>query len=164
MDTILGLPLHALVVHVSVILVPLAAAGHIVTGWRQKWRSSYALPLLLLALAGAAAAVLATQSGEALQSHIRTAAAAAGARARFGDHPEEGETARNFALLFAATVAAFWGLDRWGERLSIPGWTRMVVYSAASGVGLVAITTIVIAGHSGAALVWKDLGNFVRPS
>jgi hypothetical protein len=27
--------------------------------------------------------------------------------------------------------------------------------------GVVAIATIIIAGHSGAALVWKDVGNFV---
>jgi hypothetical protein len=147
-----------LVVHAAVIFVPLAALGILVTGWRKDWRKSYTFPLLLIALAGAAAAVIAAASGEDLEESIREAA---NQRVRFGDHPEEGETGRNFTLLFAFAVAAFWAIQQWGSRFQLKPWSQTAAYVVASGVGIIALTTIVIAGHSGAALVWKDVGNFV---
>lgn len=158
--TIFGLPLHILVVHAAVIFVPLAALGILVTGWREQWRKSYTFPLLLIAVAGAVAAVLAASSGEELEESIREAA---NQRVRFGEHPEEGETARNFTLLFAFAVAAFWAVQQWGSRFQLKPWSQTVAYVAASGFGVIALVTIVLAGHSGAALVWKDVGNFVSP-
>src|SRR3954469_25224130 len=90
-DKIAGLPLHPLVVHLVVILVPLAAVGVVLTCWRPGWRESYLLPLTALAIVGAIAALVTTNSGEALESSIRHAASASGTRARLGDHPDQGE-------------------------------------------------------------------------
>lgn len=156
--TIFGLPLHVLVVHAAVVFVPLAAVGILVTGWREDWRKSYTFPLLLIAVAGAIAAVIAASSGEDLEESIREAA---NQRVRFGDHPQEGDTARNFTLLFAFAVAAIWAIQQWGSWFQMKPWSQTVAYVAASTFGIIALAIIVIAGHSCAALVWKDLGNFV---
>jgi len=94
-DSVFGLPVHPLVVHVAVVLVPLAAFALIALGWKGEWRQRYALPIAVLALAGGAAAILAASSGETLVSSVRQAA---GTRVGFGEHPEQGDAARLFAV------------------------------------------------------------------
>ncbi len=161
-DTIFGIPLHPLVVHVAVVLVPLAALALIAVGWRKEWRKVYMLPIVLMALAGAGAAMLAAQTGEAIQGTVREAARAVGQRANFGDHPQNGNVAEIAALLFAMTAVGFWAIDQWGDRFQLKPWMPKAAYAVSSIVGLFAVLTIVIAGHSGAVLVWKDVGNYVH--
>jgi hypothetical protein len=156
-----GLPAHPLIVHVAVILVPLAAIGLLATGWRSSWRRRYALPLVLIAGAGAVAAFLAAQSGEALEQSVRQAARVAGARADLGDHPEDGQRAEQVAFLLAAVTLGVWVIDGWWERWRLPHWAPRAAYLVAVVPSLAAILVMVSAGHSGAALVWKDLGNYV---
>lgn len=157
-DSISGLPLHALVVHVAVVLVPLAALAFILLGWKAEWRQHYALPVAVLAVGGAAAAILAAATGGSLEETIREAA---GTRVRFGEHPEQGDSARLFAVIFAIGAVGLWTLEAWRERLGLQSWTSTATYAVSSLVGVIAIATMVVAGHSGAALVWKDVGNFV---
>jgi Predicted membrane protein (DUF2231) len=157
-DSISGVPLHPLVVHAAVVLIPLAALALIALGWKQEWRRHYALPIALLAIAGAVAALIASATGENLESTIRQAA---GTRVRFGDHPEQGDTAKVFAVIFAMGATGVWALEAYRERLRLQAWTATAAYAGSSVLGAIAIATIVIAGHSGAALAWKDVGNFV---
>ena len=42
-----------------------------------------------------------------------------------------------------------------------PSWAPTAAYVLGCLVGVVALFTVISAGHSGSALVWKDLGNFV---
>jgi hypothetical protein len=131
-------------------------------GWRGQWRRQYGLHIAGLAMVGAVAVLLAAQTGESLEHSVREAARATGTpRVSFGDHPEQGSTARIFAVLFAIGAAGLWVLETWRERLRLQTWTAPAAYAATSVLGLAAVVTIVIAGHSGAALVWKDVGNFV---
>ena len=159
-NTLLGLPAHALLVHAAVILVPLAAIALLVTGWKASWRKHYSLPVAILAVAGAVFAFLAKESGEPLEHSVKEAARAAGANARFGDHPEQGDTAFVFALLFAAAAVAFWAVDRYHEKFSWPKQSGRIAYGVALIPAALALVTIAIAGHSGAKLVWKDVGSF----
>lgn len=158
--TIFNLPVHALVVHAAVIFVPLAAIALVATGWRSTWRRHYSLPVALLAVAGATAAFIAAQSGGDLQSAIKDAAKASGVRARFGEHPEQGDTAQIAAIAFAITAVAFWAVDRWGRRIGLPTWVPAVMYGAGVLVAAAATLTMVNAGHSGATLVWENLGTY----
>jgi hypothetical protein len=165
-DEVAGLPLHALIVHFAVVLVPLAAVGLIATGWRAEWRRRYALAIALVAVAGAAAAFVAAQSGASLAHTVRQSAAASGQRLALGEHPEQGDNAEVAAIVFAVAAALFFALEQWGDRISVLGpelarWRPMAAYVAASVTALIALVTMVIAGHSGATLVWKDVGNFV---
>lgn len=160
LDTLAGLPAHPLLVHAAVVLVPLAAIGLAATGWKPAWRKAYSLPVALIALAGAVFAFLAKESGEPVEHAVKRAAEAAGTRARFGDHPEQGDTAFVFAFLFALAAVGFWAVDRYGQRRNFPAWAPTVAYAAAVLVGAVALITMTVAGHSGAQLVWKDVGSF----
>ena len=63
MYTVAGLPLHPLVVHAVVVLLPLAAVGTLAAAARPAWRRVLAIPTLLVALAGAVAVPLASSSG-----------------------------------------------------------------------------------------------------
>lgn len=59
------LPLHVLVIHVAVVLLPTAALSAIVFALVPKWRWFLRWPVLLLALGSAAVAFVARQSGKA---------------------------------------------------------------------------------------------------
>jgi len=165
-EKIAGLPVHALVVHFAVVLVPLAAIALLATGWKAEWRKRYALAIALIAIAGAAAAYVAAQTGQELEHTVRQSAAAAGARASFGEHPGQGDNAEVASIFFAVAATAFFGLEQAGDRLDALGgevmrWRPAATYVAGSVFAVVALTMMVIAGHSGAALVWKDVGNYV---
>jgi hypothetical protein len=158
LDKIFGLPAHPLLVHAAVVLVPLAALAWIGTGWRDAWRRAYYLPITLLALGGAGAAFLAKQSGEPLAESVRHAGK------RVGEHPEQGDTAFVFAVLFAAACVAVFAWQRFGatlrERLGLsslrlPFDDDVILYAASLPLAVLAIWFMIAAGHSGATLVWK---------
>ena len=54
-----GVPAHPLMVHVAVVLVPLAALALIAVGWNRAWRHQYYLPIALVSVAGAVGAFFA---------------------------------------------------------------------------------------------------------
>ena len=157
---VFGLPAHPLIVHAAVVLIPLAAIGLLGLGWKPAWRHQFGLSIAVIAIAGAGAAFLAAATGESIEGTIRDAA---GTRVNFGEHPEQGELARNISLLFAAAACAMWAVETYKERLNLKPWLPVATYLGASALGVVAVASIVVAGHSGAALVWKDVGNFVTP-
>ena len=159
-NTLAGLPAHALLVHAAVVLVPLATIALAATGWKAAWRKTYSLPVAILAMAGAVFAFLAKQTGEPLQHSLRVAGEAAGQQVRFGDHPEQGDTAFFFAMVFGFVAVAFWAIDRYREKWDLPKWSPMAAYGVALIPAALALITMVVAGHSGATLVWKDLGTF----
>jgi hypothetical protein len=160
LDKLAGLPAHALLVHAAVVLVPLAAIALAALCWKAEWRKHYSLPVALLSVGAAVFAYLAKSSGEPLEDRVEDAAEAAGVRARFGDHPEQGDTAFIFALLLAIAAVGVWLVDRYGARWGLPKRSPMVVYALALVPAALALITMIVAGHSGAELVWKDLGTF----
>lgn len=164
LSSLLGLPAHPLVVHAAVILVPLAVLAFVATGWRRSWRQHYSLPVALIALAGGFFAFLADQSGEPLEHAVRDAATAAGdGRPRFGEHPEQGEQAFILAALFGLAAVAFWLVNTYGPKKmgeDFPEMAPIITYAIVAVVGLGALFAMIAAGHSGAQLVWKDVGSY----
>ena len=69
--TINGLPLHPLLVHAVVVLLPLAAVGSIIIALVPKWRRRYWLPVLVLAVLGIGAVPITQQAGEALYDKLK---------------------------------------------------------------------------------------------
>ncbi len=136
--------------------VPLAAAAFVLTMWRDTWRRGYASLVAAGAAAGATGAVLAAQSGEALEETLRRTAPT---RPRFGEHPEQGDTAEILAVVFAIIAITVWALDRWGA----PPRIQRAAYVVGTLVAVAATATMVIVGDSGARLVWEQLGTFVSP-
>ena len=159
-ETILGLPAHPLVVHAAVILVPLAVIAFAVLCWKAEWRKAYLLPVTVLSIAGGVSAFIAKQTGEPLQRSIRDAARAAGQSSRLGEHPEQGDTAFVWAFLFMVAVVGYWAVLRWGPKWNVPAWAPKAGYFVVLVPAAIALLTMMVAGHSGATLVWKDLGTF----
>ena len=163
LNKILGLPLHALVVHFAVVLVPLAAVGVLTIAFRPDWRQRYLLPIALIAILGAGAAFVAAQSGESLESTVKASARESGASANFSEHPEQGNRAEILAIVLPAGTVGLLVMEQPLARQR--GITDLQVNGAVVACAVVAVLALgamIIAGHSGAALVWKDVANFVR--
>ena len=109
MDTLFGLPAHPLLVHIPVVMVPLAAVGALVVVCSKKLRRSIGWLVALFAIVGGFGAALAANAGEGLRDRVpRTA--------NMRHHAQLGETARNFSLLFMLVVVGYLALDWWLAR------------------------------------------------
>ena len=147
-DTILGLPVHALVVHAVVILVPLSAAGVVAIAAVPRWRERFGTLVLLVSTAALVTVPVATRSGEKLEERI----GAKGVVARqIEDHRDIGE------LVLWPTLA-MWvlaiGLVLISRRGSSKGAVTVVAVLAAL-VAIVAAGVVVRAGHLGSTAVWS---------
>lgn len=144
MDEILGLPVHPLVVHAVVVLVPLTTVGLAVAVVSRPWAERLRVVLAGLSVLAAGSAVVARQSGESLLARV----------------PGSAEVARHsdlasglpWLLVALAVLTVGWA---WGHA----GGRR---YATAAGVAaliaaLAATVWTVLAGHSGAVSVWGDL-------
>jgi uncharacterized cupredoxin-like copper-binding protein len=156
----LGLPLHPLVVHLAVVLVPLASLAVLIIFWREAWRQSHAGAAAVLAFVAALVAVLAAQSGSELKSDVLRASAEAGVRARFGQHPDYGLATEIAALALAFGAAIVWAGTTPRLRPKLPHLWSTATYVAAAVPAVVALVAVGLAGHSGASLVWRDLGTY----
>ncbi|MGL5929922.1 MAG: DUF2231 domain-containing protein [Dermatophilaceae bacterium] len=153
-DTVLGLPVHILVIHAVVVLAPVAGLTAVGYGARPAWRAVLRWPLVALVVIAAASSFVAAESGEALESRLRDIGLAGAALEAVEEHAEAGELARNVAalLLVVALVAALW-LARPGSS----GATAVVVSVMLAVVGVGVVVTTVVAGHRGSSAVWSDL-------
>jgi hypothetical protein len=69
-DTFRGLPVHALVVHAVLVLVPLGALGVIAIAIVPKWRQRFGIAVLAILTAGLIAVPVATRSGQHLFDRV----------------------------------------------------------------------------------------------
>ena len=158
MDEIFGLPAHPLLVHGAVVLVPLAAVGvALIAFWpTARFRLGYAV--LLIAAAGAMAAILGQQSGEPFEERVKETELVK-------EHAELGETGTTAGVLVFVAAVAVVGTDFALRRRALASaedatsttGTRvtsivvgLVALALATG-GAVQMTRI---GHSGAKAAW----------
>jgi uncharacterized membrane protein len=149
-DTITGLPVHPLVVHAVIVLLPLTALGAIVVAVKPAWNRRYGWLVLAGAVVSFGSAVVAKESGEALASRVGFPA----------DHVDAGGRVPFVALVLFIVIAVLWWLDRRSEERDGVG---KVVAVASVLVAVVAIVSAVIAGHSGATAVWKPIVDNTSP-
>jgi hypothetical protein len=158
-----GIPLHPLVVHAVVVLLPLSAVGAVVIAVRRSWRRSLGIPVLLLALAGVAAVPMATTTGSQLY-------AALGVQNPVIElHMQRASWLLPVALAFLvllggavltelATVRAEVGAH--AAPAATP--TRYRIATGLSAVaaltGLAVIAIVVLIGHAGSTAVWQGIG------
>lgn len=150
-----GLPLHFLVVHVVVVLGPLAGLTGLVYALVPRWRWLLRWPLVVLGVVVAIAAVVAVQAGEAFLD-VRPELAPL-----VVEHQEWGELLRGVALVFVAVaLLAAWALggpsalvSGRGARESrgVLGWIALALLVTASAAVLV---LVFLAGDSGSRAVW----------
>ena len=150
-----GLPLHPLVVHVVVVLGPLAGAVGLVYALVARWRWLLRWPLVVLAVLVAAAALVAAQAGESLlDSRPELAPLVA-------DHEDWGQLLRTWSLcLVPVSLLAAWAqggpspLASGGggrESKAALGWVAGLLLVVGS-VGLAVL--VFLAGDSGSRAVW----------
>lgn len=163
LETIGGIPLHPLVVHVPVILVPLAFLGSIVALARSRWRS-WALPLTAIFAGVSLVGVqLAIQSGEGLEEILDEESAL------IEQHAQLAEQARPLVFLFflaAAAAAIVWWLltrdrEEGADASRVATLRKLVIPLCALSVLTGALSTVWIyrTGHTGAESVWDESGD-----
>ena len=168
MDHINGLPLHPLIVHIPVAMLPLAFLGVAVMMIRRAWYERYRWVVLVIGAIGTLGAILAAATGESLESDVRRTEGASALRS-IHEHAEAGDVARTVAILFFVALAAWvtipWYLDRRTARQDSGGSghdargttvTRTALMIATAVLATASVVTVYQAGHSGATSVWHD--------
>ena len=162
-DELGGLPAHPLVVHLPVVLIPLATLGVIAMAIRPKWLRTFGPVVAGMAGVGFVAAVLAASTGEALEDDFRASGQTISDTLR--DHAEMGEGARLFAGLFFVVVLAWVLFARWRTRAGEERATAVAKRPRHVGVALAvlavlaggtATVSVYLTGHSGATSVWEE--------
>jgi cytochrome b involved in lipid metabolism len=143
-DLITGLPVHIFANHFVVVLLPLAVFALILVVAFPRLRQNYRYPAVGLAIAGAVSAIIAEQSGEALEARVGVAQA----------HAEWGEMLPPAAVALAGLSVIWLILSRMSS--SLGKILAAVVGGVVIIVGVVAVVITVLAGHSGAQSVWGD--------
>jgi uncharacterized membrane protein len=163
-DTIGGIPLHPLIVHGVVVLVPLAALLVLVTALSPRIRQWAGILTPIVATLALVMVPFATQSGEALEERVPETALVE-------EHAELGESLVFFVLFLAVAAWALWFVDR-RRRATASGGSGvgaargrgpvMLAIMVVSVVAVLATTVQVVRiGHSGAASVWDGVGQQV---
>lgn len=148
MDLITSLPVHILVIHAVVVLVPLAAIGACLVIFIPKLRPAYT-PLVFATIAiSVITSYIATESGEALSERVGLPLA----------HAEYGERLFRLVLLLAILFTA-WFLIEKRTQLQSKTKTRLTttlkVLISIAAIGCLILT--VLTGHSGAKASWGQV-------
>lgn len=140
-DTVLGLPVHALVVHGVVVLLPLMAIITAVVACVPRWRARAAWPVAVIDAGMVAMTLVARQSGEALQARLGAQVAQ--------EHAAIGRNLIWFALaMFLASLVV--AVVRGSQRATLGAVLAVVA-------GAFAIWWTVRVGHTGADALWKGI-------
>ncbi len=164
MLTIDGIPIHPLLVHAVVVLLPLAALGSIAIALVPRWRQRYAWPVLGVTLAGVAAVPVAKQAGEDFQAALAKNGVQDPA---IQTHADLGAMLLPIALGFGVAVIALLVAGRLADREraaeapTTKTWRVISVIVSVLVVLLAAGTTVqtIRAGHSGSSAVWSGVGS-----
>ena len=152
--TFFGLPLHPLIVHATVVIVPLAAVTVVLAVVLPRFRR-WAGPLpALLSLAALVLTPLSTSTGESLEEDLPESSL-------IEKHAELGDQLLWFTIALFAFSAAYWWFERRAEtarRLTTVVGVLAVIAALATGVQVARI------GHSGAKAAWGDTASAAQPA
>jgi len=148
-DLVNGLPIHPLVVHAVVVLLPLAVLGTIAIAVRPAWRTRYGVLVVACAAVATALVPVATSSGEALEKHVGDP----------GKHAALGDQLIWFAIpLLVLATALVWLANRAERGRATPGprWLPTAVAVLAAVAALASAVQVYRIGDSGARAAWGD--------
>ena len=143
-DLVFGLPLHILVNHAVVVLIPLGVIAMILMIFVPRLRRHYAYVSVGLLVVGALAAIVAEKSGESLANRVGSP----------GIHQEWGE--RLVAVAWAlVAVSVVWAILL---RFTNTAARVAAVVAAVAVVALAgaSVVLVILAGHSGAEVTWQN--------
>jgi uncharacterized membrane protein len=157
-----GLPLHPLVVHLVVGLVPLSALLSIAFAVVPRWRWLVRWPAVATVVGAVAATWVGRLSGEALLEARPFLLDGDPLRSQVQSHQQLGELLSLAVLPFAAAVLfAAWSLPgesplvsgRGAQGSRLPAADRVLPVLVV-GLALTALVLVVLAGDAGARAVW----------
>jgi hypothetical protein len=139
-----GLPLHPLLVHSAVVLVPLVAIGGLVMSYLPSFSRRHGKLILIVALVAQVSVFLAKMSGEAFSEILDK---------EVEKHAQLGEITPFVTIPMVVLIYLRWRMDRSGSS------TGSVLIRRLTSVALVlasvaSLVVIFLVGHSGASSVW----------
>jgi hypothetical protein len=151
LDTIFGLPMHPLIVHATVVLVPTATLLVALSAVNPRFRNWIGPVPALAALVSCVLVPLSTGSGEELQSRV-------GDSHLIEEHSELADSLIWFVIPLALVAIGIYWLQRRRESGQTPGKGLVAAVSVVavllSGATLVDVALI---GHSGAKAAWSGV-------
>jgi uncharacterized membrane protein len=156
-----GLPTHPLLVHIPVVLVPLAAIGAIAMAIRPAWLERFGVVVTVIAGVGFVGAAFAADTGESLLDTFRSQGVTI--PDSLNDHAEMGENVAVFAGVFFVLLLAWvlfaWWRRRAGEEKAVakvrkPKLLAIVLSILVVLAGVGSTVSVTLTGHSGAKSVW----------
>jgi hypothetical protein len=142
--TLAGLPLHPLLVHSAVVLVPLVAIGALVMSYLPSFSRRHGKIILILAVIAQVSVFLAKMSGEAFAEILDK---------NVEKHAELGEITPLVTLPMVILIYLRWRMDRSGSTFGSVVIRRLTSVALVVA-SLISIIVIVLVGHSGASSVW----------
>lgn len=151
MSVLASIPIHPLLVHVPVVMLPLAALGAIALVVRPRWVQHYGWLVVAGAVVAFGGSFLAAGSGDDLMEQYQNSGQHISKT--LSTHADLGGAVQWVALLFLALVASWVWLRKrqFGKPVVRTVLSVLVVLSA------VAATAMVVeAGHNGATAKWEQ--------
>jgi Predicted membrane protein (DUF2231) len=146
-DLVNGLPVHPLVVHATVVLIPLSALGLLVMVFWPRFSRTLGWLVSLGAAVAAGSALVAKESGEVLEGRVGEPGF---------NHAELGDLMPFFAALLLIAAVGLWLLDRSApsDGPSPRRGLRIAVAVVAAIVAVANVVWVYRVGDSGAKSVW----------
>jgi uncharacterized membrane protein len=149
-----GLPLHPLLVHAVVVLVPLLVIGALAYVLFPRLRRRLAWVVALLALAAPLAAVAADLSGDAFRSRlIKRKLVSADILTKINQHESYGQKLV-FATIALGVLTLLVAYLTTRRSARVPAWGSTVLNVAMVAVALVCAFYVFQTGDTGAKAVW----------
>lgn len=145
-DTVNDLPLHPIVVHAVVVLLPLAALGTIAIALKPAWRRTYGPLVVATSAIATVMTFVAIQAGESFEERLGI---------EVQRHEDLGRQLIWFALALLVLVVALVVLDR--REVSAVG--IKVLAGLCVLAALAATAQVVATADAGGRRVWCGLGN-----
>ena len=169
-ETVFGLPTHAIVVHATVVLLPLAALLVLLHAFWPAARRRLGFVTPLLALAALVLTPLSTESGEVLERSV-------GRSPLVSRHEELADGLLPWTIGLFVVAVGLWLLDRRRARVlarsgsgsgsgpgsgrsdlpAVPRLYTLVAALLALAVTVGAVQQVVRAGHAGARATWEGV-------
>ena len=163
-DTVFGLPMHPLVVHAVVVLLPLAAIGGVLVAVVPRVRERLGLLVALIAVAAVPAVIIATLSGQRLETRVNATFGPGAASAREAElmqaHTAIAGNLLPWAALLAIALVALMAVALRARRPNNSAWLRSGGHLASALVVLAAAANlywVIRIGHAGSRAAWGDV-------
>jgi hypothetical protein len=155
LDTFMGLPVHILILHATVVLVPLVGLVTIAVFLWPAWRKKFAAPVALLNVVMLALTWATVRSGEDFKHRFRIQG---DTRTPEYDHERWGKDLLWWVLALAIVAVLVWGI---GRLPNLPGVVGIGLGSVVAVLAVVSIVFTAVTGHTGAEGNWKG---FIKSS